>query len=135
MGKLKIILFVFSVVCLWGAITDTGEVYFHANKTGSELGGFGRLLALFEAMLFGFLSYAIHVHLPLGWKIGWFGLIFGYLIFAIASISGLLNKAPAITFAAFWLPASLVVILGAAFFGYWGYVWYRQKHYFASSPK
>jgi hypothetical protein len=135
MKRLKIVFIIFSILCLLAAISGVGSVHMFANTSGSgvmttSLNGLGRLVALVMALLFAAMSYLIHTHLPIGWKIGWLALGAGYISFMIGGISAMLENDPNLTFADFWLPSGLVVIGGAAVTWYWGRIWYRQKAYF-----
>jgi hypothetical protein len=88
---------------------------------------FGRFWSLISALVLVAFAYGLHVRSIIAWKAGFVLWSLCYLQFAIGAVTGLYHTYSDRSFQSFWLPVSLVVLVGGTTAVYGGFWWKRLR--------
>lgn len=105
------------------SIRPSGTTIWHYNT-------YGRIWAFAIAVVFATFAYGIHIRARIMWKVGFILLALGYINFVVGAVTATYHATVVPSIPSFWLPAGLIVLVGAAVTIYWGLWWKRQHAYF-----
>ncbi len=90
------------------------------------------LYAIINSVFCAVAFYGIHKRVPITWHLGWPVIVAAFVIFLYSALSAV-RKIPESEDP--WVAAVAIVIIGAGVAFGLGFMWYRQKDYFAPATR
>ena len=132
MKTLKYFCLFVSLVYIAAALTDIQRI--SITPSGLTIRPYStyapRIWAFANALVLTTSAYGIHIRARMMWKAGFILLALYYVDFVVGAVTATYHAAHVVSIPSFWLPAALVVLVGAAVAIYWGLWWKRRQTYF-----
>ena len=127
MNYLNIVILLISIAFLVSAISGIQSIEYNNGKTTIEyFSGYGRILPIFLAIIFGSLFYLIQKKIKFGYIAGWIVLVGFYICSLILGIGYSIAESGPIKLILIIFSIIAITLL----FLYWAKFWKRQKGYF-----